>query len=220
MESSLYKGIKISFPINLKLLIMVVLLSSCVSNPAPREIYNLTAPSNFSISGSIDAQLLVVQPKAVLALNSKSIAVISRDNQISYFPQAAWSDDLSNLIQTRIVEAFQSTDRVKGVGTPGQGMTVDYRLVTEISEFQFNEDDNMVHVAFFVKIINERDGVVLASDKFTASEVINSKVLNRAVKGMNTALDRILIEIVKWSFIQLEPTNSLVEPNIEIGPSS
>ncbi len=199
---------------------MVVLLSSCVSNPAPREIYNLTAPSDFPISGSIDFQLLIVQPKAVLALNTKSIAVVSSDNQISYFPLASWSDDLSNLIQSRIVEAFQSTNQIRGVGTPGQGMTVDYRLVTEISEFQFNEDDNMVNVAFFVKIINERDGVVLASDKFTASEAINSKVLNRTVKGLNTALDRILIEIVKWSFIQLETTNSIVESNIEIGPSS
>ena len=199
---------------------MVVLLISCVSKSGPREIYNLTAPSDFAVAGSIASHLLIVQPKAVLALNTRSIAVVSRDNQISYFPAAAWSDDLSNLIQSRIVEAFQSTERIKGIGTPGQGMTVDFRLVTEINDFQLDQVNNTATVTIFVKIINERDGMVLASRKFSASEATSSNTLTRAVRGMNSALDQVLIEIVQWSFEQLIPANSSVNSNVEIGPSS
>ena len=186
----------------------------------PRDIFNLTAPSDFGISGSIDSQILIIQPKAVLALNTKNIAVVSKGNQISYFPDVAWSDDLANLVQARIVEVFQNTNRVNGVGTPGQGMLADYRIVTEISEFQFSEDSISANVVFFVKIINERDGLVLASRKFSADVELHSMAVETAVKGLNSALNKVLIEIVNWSFIQLNNSSSLVETDAVNSPSS
>ena len=204
----------------LNLLGIVLMVSGCVSSSQPRDIFNLTAPSDFGISGSIDSQILIIQPKAVLALNTKNIAVVSKGNQISYFPDVAWSDDLANLIQARIVEVFQNTNRVNGVGTPGQGMLADYRIVTEISEFQFSEDSISANVVFFVKIINERDGLVLASRKFSADVVLHSMAVETAVKGLNSALNKILIEIVNWSFIQLNNSSSLVETDAVNSPSS
>ena len=204
----------------LKLLGIVLLVSGCVSGSQPREIFDLTAPSDFGISGSIDSQILIIQPKAVLALNTKNIAVVSKGNQISYFPNVAWSDDLANLVQTRIVEVFQNTNRVNGVGTPGQGMLADYRIVTEISEFQFSEDSISANVVFFVKIINERDGLVLASRKFSAGEELHSMAVETAVKGLNSALNKILIEIVNWSFIQLENFSPTVNTDTVNSPSS
>ena len=73
----------------LNLLGIVLMVSGCVSSSQPRDIFNLTAPSDFGISGSIDSQILIIQPKAVLALNTKNIAVVSKGNHNILFSECS-----------------------------------------------------------------------------------------------------------------------------------
>ncbi|AXS41245.1 ABC-type transport auxiliary lipoprotein family protein [Breoghania sp. L-A4] len=168
---------------------------------APREIYTLSAPSDFPASiGGSRAQILVPIPRAVAALDTDNIAVVSDRTRISYFGNAAWSDRVPKLFQAKMVEAFENTGRLRAAGLPGEGLLIDYQLATDIRAFQLDINGSRdAVVEFSAKIINDRNGRVVATKTFVAKAHASSDKVNDAVAAMNRALDQALGELLVWT---------------------
>ncbi len=172
---------------------------------APREIYTLSAPSDFPASiGGSRAQILVPIPRAVAALDTDNIAVVSDNTRISYFGKASWSDKVPKLFQAKMVEAFENTGRLRAAGLPGEGLLIDYQLATDIRSFQLdvNGGRNAV-VEFSAKIINDRNGRVVAARTFVASAPSSGDTVGAAVAAMNQALDQALNELLAWTLAKI-----------------
>lgn len=167
----------------------------------PRQIYTLSAPSAFPASiGSSRSQILVPNPRAVSALDTDNIAVVSDGTRITYFGTAAWSDRVPKLFQAKVVEAFENTGRVRAVGLPGEGLLIDYQLATDIRAFQLDINGARVaRIEFSAKIINDRNGRAVASKTFVAQAPASSNTVDAAVAAMNTALDDALGELLAWT---------------------
>ena len=80
-------------------------------------------------------QILIAEPQALKALDSQNIVVQTDPLTIQYLGKSQWSDRLPRVVQMRLAQAFQNSDRFKGVGLPGQGLAIDYQIVTEIRSF-------------------------------------------------------------------------------------
>ena len=129
------------------LLTMAILVSSCIPNTMDRTIgpkyFDLNAPWHLGTDWERDniglskKQVFIMKPKVGRALSKNKIAFVSNGNQIGYFTDWHWSDELSNLIQAKIVEVFEHF--FHGVGTTGQGVSIDYRIVTELRAFHLEE---------------------------------------------------------------------------------
>ena len=209
---------------------ILIILTGCINNttgdPTTRaKHFDLSAPVVNAISKSKDNQVFIMKPKVNHALSKKKITVVTNGNQISYFKDWFWSDDLSSLVQAKIVEVFENKNYFEGVGTLGQGVSTDYRIVTEIRAFQFEvrelgartsgcleysdlsltsqgeENSSKKEMEFWaiakisVKIIHERKGKVKASNTYCSETIVDSKKVDKVVDRLNVVLGQVLKQI-------------------------
>ena len=173
--------------------------------PPPREIFTLSAPTSFPQTiGSSRAQILVPVPRAVAALNTDNIAVVSDGTRINYFGGVAWSDRMPRLFQAKLVEAFENTGRVRAVGLPGEGLLIDFQLATDIRAFQLDVNGaRKATIEFSAKIINDRNGRVVATKTISTQAPAASDSAEDAVAAMNSALDAALTEVLGWTLARI-----------------
>ena len=168
------------------------------------DTYELSVPA-ISDSRPVrrGTQILIAEPQALKALDSQNIVVQTDSITIRYLGQSQWSDRLPRLVQMRLAQAFQNSDRFTGVGLPGQGLAIDYQIVTEIRSFGIEAVSNTAHVAIAVKILNDRNGVV-ASERIFEKRVVAVGSDNAAfVAAIDSAFEDVARDIVEWATARL-----------------
>jgi cholesterol transport system auxiliary component len=120
----------------------------------PLDLYTLTPKTTFQKPPpKVDWQLIVEEPVAAAGIDTARIALSHNPYQIEYFAKAAWIDNAPAMIQTLLIDSFQNTGSIVGVGRESIGLRADYLLKTDLREFQafYNGDDPVAEV--WVKII-------------------------------------------------------------------
>nr|WP_321456370.1 ABC-type transport auxiliary lipoprotein family protein [uncultured Cohaesibacter sp.] len=177
-------------------------LASCSVIGSSKELttYDLSAPVEFqNLKGRSNAQLLVAIPTALKSLDSEMIVVRPDSAEITYFGDAQWSDNLPNVLQDKLVQTFENSNRIRSVVKPGDGVVVDYKLATSVRAFEVRDTSSPeAHIALSVKIINDRTGRVVASRQFDATEPAGSATPAKGVAAMDKALNAVLTDILSW----------------------
>ena len=120
-------------------------------------------------------QAIVAEPSALKALDGENIVIRSSDTSLQYLDGAQWADRLPKIVQARLVEAFQKSGRLGGVGKPGEGLAVDYQVIADIRAFEIRVDGgDRAFVAISVKLLDDRNGVVRSTRTFEASAPVGS----------------------------------------------
>lgn len=145
-------------------------------------------------------QLLVAEPVALKPLDGENIVIRDGRTSVQYLSGAQWSDRLPRIVQARLAEAYQRSGRLGGVGLPGQGIAVDYQIVTEIRAFEIRVGGgDAAVVEIWAKLLNDRNGVVRASRIFTASEPVSGPGNDRFIAALDAAFAQAAGEIVDWT---------------------
>ena len=188
-----------------RLLVVVgtcTLLASCSAITGGKELttYDLSAPDSFpNLRGRTNAQILISVPTALKSLDSEMIVVRPGGSEITYFGDAQWSDRLPRVVQEKLAQTFENSNRVRSVAKPGDGVVVDYKIVTSIRAFELVDDGGTsAQVALSVKIINDRNGRVRASKQFEASTPANLGNSKKGVEAIDRAMDKVLRDILDW----------------------
>ncbi len=180
------------------MLALSLTLASCSSLGGTKALntYDLTAPDNVR-SGPRKGklQVLVTEPKALKALDSENIVVSDGASQIQYLAGAQWGDRLPKIVQARLVEAFERSGRFGGVGRPGEGLAIDYQIITDIRAFEINNGVAVVEIG--AKLLNDRNGVVRGSKTFTASVNAGSGP-DAIVAALDQAFAKVAADLVVW----------------------
>ena len=177
-------------------------LGSCASlGSTPPDTYEISAPTaSAKASGTTRAQILIPEPTAIKTLDSNQIVVKPTSFAVEYLENSQWSDRLPRMVQLRFVQAFENTGRVAAVGVPGQGLAIDYQIVTEIRKFEIvAEGADTATVEISVKALNDRNGTVRATRVFKASVPVSGGGKQQYVAGLNKAFDRVTADIVGWT---------------------
>lgn len=183
-------------------LLLTVSLTGCAllgSAPAPLDTYDLSAPDAPASGGRSRAQLLIAEPGALKALDGQNIVIRSGPGAIQYLKGAQWADRLPLVVQTKLAQAFQASGGFTGVGTPGEGLAIDYQVVAEIRTFEVRVDGaRQAVVEIFVRLLNDRDGVVRASRNFRATSGLSGSGNDAYVRALDAAFGEAGAEIVRW----------------------
>jgi len=187
----------------LPLVAMMLLVAGCsLFRGSPPETFDLTGPS--SVSGAArgtGAQILIPEPSALKTLDSERIVVASGP-RLFYYPDAQWPDRLPRVYQARAIEAFEKSKKAKAVGRPGEGLSIDYQIITNIRSFEYREetkDSGYAHVEVFVKIMDDRDGHVVATRTLTGDAAVAANTPDAVVAGLDAAMSQVLVELVRWT---------------------
>lgn len=169
------------------------------SGPAALDTYELTTPVAESGPRRGSTQILIAEPSALRALDGQNIVIKTAPGSIEFLSGAQWSDRLPRIVQARLAESFQRSERFGGVGQPGEGLAIDYQLVTNLRAFEISvAGQPQAVVEIFARVLNDRNGVVRASRSFRASVPIAGAGNDAYVAALDAAFSGIGTEIVGW----------------------
>jgi cholesterol transport system auxiliary component len=164
--------------------------------------FNLTAAQDFPRrSGPPRGQLIIGEPTALAILDSEKIVVRPAAGEFAYLGGAQWSDRLPKLLQARIVQSFENASRLRAVGRPGERLTADFQLVTDIRAFHVAVAENGVfaEVEISAKVVVEKSGRIVAARVFRSTVPAASSEPPAAVAALDDAFHRVVIEMVLWA---------------------
>ena len=154
-----------------------------------------------ALPGGTAAQILIPEPSALKTLDSERIVVASGP-RLFYYPDAQWPDRMPRVYQARAIEAFEKSKKAKAVGRPGEGLSIDYQIITNIRAFEYREetkDSGYAHVEVFVKLMDDRDGRIVATRTITGDAAVAANTPDQVVAGLDAAMSQVLIELVRWT---------------------
>ena len=164
------------------------------------DTYDLAVPGvEKSGKRNTNIQILIAEPQALKILDSESIVVRNGQSSVAYLDGAQWSDRLPKMVQARLVQAFENSNRFGGVGRPGEGLAIDYQVITDIRSFEIDSTGtSKAVVVISAKLLNDKNGVVGTSKLFTATIPATSGS-GSFVNALDAAFDKVASEIVAWS---------------------
>jgi cholesterol transport system auxiliary component len=185
-------------------LALALALAGCsLFRGTPPETFDLSGPQAMPRGGgSTAAQILIPESSAIKVLDSERI-VVATGAKISYYPAAQWPDRLPKLFQARAIEAFERSKRARAVGRPGEGLSIDYQLQTDIRSFEYRTDNGDAHVEVSAKILDDRTGRVVATKVFSSEAPVAANTAPEVVAGVQAALDKVLVALVRWTIGQI-----------------
>ncbi|MEM7443495.1 MAG: ABC-type transport auxiliary lipoprotein family protein [Pseudomonadota bacterium] len=186
-----------------------------LSRPTPPDLYTLTPKSTFSPSlPTVNWQLLVEEPVAPAGLNTTRIAISPDLIEIDYYAGVAWTDRAPAMVLTLLIESFQNTDRIVAVGRDVSGLRADYRLQTELREFQAEpqpDGTTLVEARLNARLVRMPDRLIFASGNFPAVSQAASNSFSDVLIAFDDALGDTMGDVVEWTLINGQadwPTNT------------
>jgi cholesterol transport system auxiliary component len=174
-------------------------LSSC-GGAAKNDTFALSAMPEIAGPKAKNKQILIPEPAALKALDSENIVIRVSDSEIQYLAKAQWGDRLPKMVQAKLVEAYENSGRLGGVGLPGQGLAIDFQVVTDIRAFQIETaGGDHAHVEISVKILNDRNGEVRAQRVFSATAPVSGAGNPAFIAALDAAFADVTRDMVAWT---------------------
>jgi cholesterol transport system auxiliary component len=173
------------------------LLAAACSSPAPTT-FDLSAPRQRVAGGAIGGQVVVAEPTAIQTFEADRIIVKDTSGSVSFLGGAQWADRLPRLVQARLIQTFENSSRIRAVSRPGDRITADYQLNTELRAFQISSATNEAIVEISAKVVNDKTGRIGAARVFTARVPVATIDAPNAAQSLDKALSTVLLQIVRW----------------------
>ncbi|TDK36673.1 ABC transporter [Rhizobium deserti] len=199
MGSKCLTGRMTRHPLLVALPLMAVLLSGC-GGKANNDTFDLSLTPSADGPSARNRQILVPEPTAVKMLDSEQVVVRVSPSEVQYLANSRWGDRLPRLVQSKLVEGFENSKRLGGVGKPGQGLAIDYQIVTDIRSFEVTSNGSRVAtVEISAKLLNDRNGTVRAQSVFKAIVPVAGTENRRFIEALDKAFARVGADIVDWA---------------------
>jgi len=146
--------------------------------------------------------LIVAEPRAISPLNSTRIAVMPTAGEIQTFKGVRWRDASPVLLQQLLMQAFQDSARISGIGPPTSILHADFALQSDLRDFQAEyrgEKVPTVVIRLNGQLVDNSTGLALASQLFTIEQPCEGTAIPQVFAAFQVALDRLLPQVVAWT---------------------
>jgi cholesterol transport system auxiliary component len=142
-------------------------------------------------------QLVVSEPNTSADLDTSRIALRRSGNVTEYFANAAWTDNVPNLVQSTLLQAFEKSGAV-AVGRDVSSLVPDYVLQTEIWDFQAEYGGPVAgaHVRMTAKLVRMTDRKIVQTISVEQKAQSNGTDMQQVISAFEKALGPALTQIV------------------------
>ena len=186
--------------------VLVLALAGCTDLPfnrPPSQLFVLSPKSSYDTSlPRVSWQLSVDVPVAEAGINTSRIAVRRSPVRLNYFESVNWSDIAPRMVQTLMIESFENSGRIVGVGRQNIALRSDYSLVSELREFQAETlagGPPRIRVRLNAKLIRLPQRVIVAGENHEAIVTAKGEGIDNIVNAFDDALGKVLKKVVTWS---------------------
>jgi len=174
-----------------------LLLSSCLSGPAPTDHYyriQVVPPApgtNRALPGTLDVDRLRVE--AIAQGRRMLYRDGSRPGEVVQYNYHHWADPPNVMIQSLLVDYLRSAGVAERVVTPGVHVDSDYRLTGRLVHFEqiLGSGDPRVLVEVEIAIVRKRGDEVLLLETYREEREASGRSVNDAVTAYGAALEAI-----------------------------
>ena len=131
-----------------------LVVSACSSTPL--ETYDLTAFAASAPAQPRRGVISVEEPSAPDIIASNRIAIRKTGSDYAYLAGAQWADQLTQLVQRRVIQSFENARLFQSVAETGTA--ADYILSMELRRFDIDSGTSEAVVEIGVRLLTARTG--------------------------------------------------------------
>ena len=170
----------------------------------PVNLYTLTPKTTFPEGlPPVKWQLVVEEPTCAASLDTARIALQRTPLTFEYYADSAWTDNAPAMVQTLLIESFESTKRISGVGREAIGLRPDYILKTDLREFEAIYDGTnpvpTISIRMNAKLVKLPERRIVASNTFAEQLPAAGSKLPDIIAAFDDALGHVLKEVVVFT---------------------
>jgi cholesterol transport system auxiliary component len=171
------------------------------------QLYVLTRKTTFpSNLPTVDKQLLVATPLATAEIDTARIALSRSPTTIDYFANAAWGDRAPLMIQSLLIESFETTNKIVGISRDEAGVRADYVLMPELRRFAAVYSGNSsptVLCRLLVRLVRMPDRTIVGETVAERQEPAPRNDMEAIVGAYDDALGGVMKDIVIWTLARI-----------------
>lgn len=170
---------------------------------APSTLYTLSPKTTVAATVKpVRWQLVVERPLAAAGLDSQRIALKPTALTMDYFGGANWLGPAPDVVQTLVIESFETSGRIAAIGRAATGLRADYVLNLELRDFQAEYDaagQPRVAVRLNAKLVAMPERVIIGSLTAGDTAAATADRVQDIVLAFDTALAATLKQLVEWT---------------------
>lgn len=192
-----------------------LLVAGCadvIGPPASPKLYVLS-PKLAQMQGEMIKWGLAIQrPDTPGAFESDRIALSRPPAGMDFYADAAWSDRVPDLLQTALLEAFESSGRIASVARDRDGARSDLLLNSDVRAFEMRYDQGdgaplaVIRMAF--RVMESRARRILATQIIAKEARASANSIEAAVSAMSVAFSALVTDLVPWVLAQQPPASA------------
>ena len=192
----------------------LVLVGACASltKREPFTTYSPRYAPGPAIAGAmrVDWQLAIDTPFASDVLDTTRMLVMPAPGAIETYKGGRWADTAPLVLRTLLIEAFQTSGRISGVGAAASGLHGDFVLAIDLYDFETQYRDGAPHavIRLNAKLNDASINRVRAAKTFEADEAVSGATAGDAAAAFDRTIDALLADIVRWTIDQGEAAGS------------
>ena len=175
-------------------------------SPDTEKVFDLAAiDKSDAAPKTLRGPMTVPLPSALFQLDTQNILFRATPDAAPLPPGARWADNLTRLLQMKLVQSFENAGYLGSVGH-SDAITGEYQLLIDVRRFQMvTEPESRADIAFSAKIA-DTDGKVLGAKIFESTANAASEKIEASVAALNEAFKEAAADLVDWASRELEAT--------------
>jgi cholesterol transport system auxiliary component len=168
------------------------------------QLYVLTPKTTFAPDlPRAEWQLLVDVPLAPAEIDTDRIVLQRTPYTVDNFANAAWPDRAPAMVQTLLVESFESTGKITAIGRESAGLRADYVLRPELRKFTAVYDDPsappIASVILNVRLVRMPERAIVAQRSFDHRARAQRNEMAAIIEAFDDALGKVLKRTIEWT---------------------
>jgi cholesterol transport system auxiliary component len=173
------------------------------SGEAP-QIYVLTPKTTFAPDlPKANWQLLVDVPIAPAEIDNDRIVLQRTPYTVDKFANAVWPDRAPVMVQSLLVQSFESTGKITAIGRESVGLRADYVLKPELRKFTAVYDSGdgppIASVILNARLVRMPERAIIAQQTFDYRERASRNEMQAIMEAFDEALGKVLKRTIEWT---------------------
>jgi phospholipid/cholesterol/gamma-HCH transport system substrate-binding protein len=164
------------------------------------KAFDLNAPRAFeNVPKPLRGQLVIPEPTAIIQLDAQTIVFRASKNESPLPGGPRWADNLSRLLQEKIVQSFENAGQQDKVSRNADAVTAEFQLLVDIRSFQLiTKPAPTAEVELSAKLVDNA-GHILDARVLQFTAAAKSEETADAVAAFDEALGKALKDLVTWA---------------------
>lgn len=168
----------------------------------PPRLFRLSSKNTYPDTVPVvDWQLVVETPSAPASVNTNRIGLMESAFRFNYFAKANWVDRAPVMVQNLIIESFDNSNAIVGVGPASIGLRPNFVLQPELREFQAHHvgDAHEVFVVINARLIQMPERKIVAVEQFSRKMKAPVGMLDPVIDAFDDTLGKVMKRLVVWT---------------------